>query len=174
MRLLIPVVLVALASPLYGQVSPRVGPACAAAVCEEGTIYTVAIDTLWRSGKSAPSSPPRVLRWVFQSPFRPLPGQASAPPVAALDNATGDMLSRVWAGAALLDSSQLVERDGHTLKPGGPLYIVSPIDWMGQDQARLQVAEYPHDINWGAQHFILVARAPNGWHVTRVETGMQN
>jgi hypothetical protein len=45
---------------------------------------------------------------------------------------------------------------------------------MGQDDARLEIARYPKDWNWGEQYFVWVRRGPAGWGVARIEVGWQN
>ncbi len=119
--------------------------------------------------------PPRVFEWIYQVPFRdsvePRPG-----PLAAFASITfgAETLYEYWPGATVVDSTLAVGKDGHTLTPGGPLYVLSPIDWAGMDLARLQIAEYPRHIDSGAQYFLWLSRSTDGWHVTRLETGMQN
>jgi hypothetical protein len=151
------------------QISP-VGPHCAARVCEEVSIYAVALDSVRKRPHAETAGPPRVLRSLYLAPFAAL--RNHAPVVGQLDTlADLAILRRYWPNAAMVDSATLVAPDGHSLRPGGPLYILSPIDWAGENTVRLQVAEYPRDLNWGAQIFVWLHRGAGGWRVTEVTVG---
>jgi hypothetical protein len=83
------------------------------------------------------------------------------------------MLHSRWPQATVVDSAEVVGPGG-TLVAGGPLFVVSPIDWMGPDDARLEVARYGMHWSWGEQYFVWLHRSSPGWHVARVEIGWQN
>lgn len=68
----------------------------------------------------------------------------------------------------------MVDSTGIQLRPGGCLFALSPIDWLGRHIVRLQVAEYPRSINYGGQYLLELQRGPDGWRVTRVDIGWQN
>jgi hypothetical protein len=174
LRHLVGFTLLLLGAPLQAQQDPAIGPHCAAAFCEAGTIYAVAIDTLWRAQPTPPTLPPRVYSAVYLVPFGPLPGEMRGAPLASFATIDGGMLARYWPQSSIVDSAGSVQTDGHTLKPGGTLFVVGPIDWMGPDSARLQLAEYPKDLSWGVQYFVWVERGPKGWRATRVAVGWQN
>jgi hypothetical protein len=104
----------------------------------------------------------------------PLQGQIRGAALASFDAVDAGMLKKYWPQSSILDSSEMLLADGHTLKPGGALFILGPIDWMGPDAARLQVAMYPRDFQWGAQYFARVERKANGWQAADVAIGWQN
>jgi hypothetical protein len=159
------------ASALQAQGAP-IGVHCAAALCEEGTMYAVAIDSLLR-GHTPSETSPRVLRAVYVAPF--YGGRWPRPaPVAWFDQLDPGMLRRYWPRAAIVDSADVVTPDGHTLTAGGPLYVVAPIDWTGKDDARVQIAEYPRDFLWGVQYLVNLRRGPLGWRVSQIDIGRQN
>ncbi len=162
--------LIAAAAPLYAQ-TPNPSPTCVAAVCEAGAIYVAALDSL-RAKLGDTIHAPRVLEAVYVAPFKPL-NAARPAAVAEFTMLDGDMLERRWAGASIVDSAQVVTATG-ALRPAGSLFVVSPIDWMGTDAARLEIARYPTDWNWGEQYFIWMRLGPAGWHAVRVEVGWQN
>jgi len=173
-RQLVGLAVLLLGAPLQAQQGPVIGPYCAAAFCEEGTIYAVAIDTLWRAHTTPSKPPPRAFSTVYLAPFRPLSGEIRGAPLASFATVSGGMLAKYWPGSSIVDSAGAVQSDGHTLKPGGTLYVVGPIDWMGPDTARLQLAEYPKDFGWGVQYFVWVERGLTGWRACRVAVGWQN
>jgi len=152
---------------------PPIGPHCGARVCEAVTIYASALDSVLKRPHAEGVGAPRLLRSLYLAPFDAF--RQNLPVVGQLD-ATSDLniLRQYWPTAEVLDSARVVARDGHTLRPGGPLYIASPIDWTGEDAARFQLAEYPRDLLWGAQLFVLLRRGPGGWHVTEITVGAIN
>ena len=157
-------------APLTAQTAPISGT-CAAASCEAGAIYVVAIESLLaRPGGS--SEAPRVLSQVYLAPFKPLNTGRPAP-VADFNLVSMGLIRRRWPNASIVDSAAIVGTGGQ-LQPGGSLFVVSPIDWMGKDDARLEIARYPKDWNWGEQFFVWVHRGAAGWDVARIEVGWQN
>ena len=159
-------------SPLSAQVPP-IGSQCGARVCEEVTIYAVAIDSALKRPHADGTGTPRVLRLLYLTPFDAMGMHGT--PVGQLDTTADlDMLQRYWTKAQIIDSARVVGPDGHTLRPDGPLYVASPIDWTGEDSARLQLAEYPHDLRWGTQLFVFLRRGQHGWHVSEISVGAIN
>jgi hypothetical protein len=166
-RCLTALVLAIVAPPVAAAQSQPIGTHCAAALCEPGTIYAVTLDSLQRQWRD--SVPPRVLEALYVEPFGMTAGRRS--PVAPFaDLAT---VSKYLPGTTVVDSVSIVSSDG-ALRPGGTLYVFSPIDWMGLDAVRLVVARYPRHWSWGEQYFVWCERGPTGWHVTRIATGWQN
>ena len=147
-----------------------VGPFCMAPSCEAGTIYAVSIDSLTRHYHD--TLPPRVLANVYTAPFLPLSGGRPAP-AARLELVGSGMLTRHIPGARIVDSTDVLGPD-HMLSPGGPLFVVSPLDWMGEDLVRLEIARYPTHWAWGEQYFVLCERGPRGWRVRQIDIGWQN
>lgn len=168
-RWLVATALFALPVEAAAQAKP-IGPHCAAVSCEAGTIYVVAIDSLSR--RFGDSLPPRVLSTVCTAPFLPLRGGRPAP-AGQFDLIAFGMLTRSVPGARVVDSASVVRRD-RTLTPGGALFVVSPLDWMGEDLVRLEIARYPTHWDIGEQYFIVCERGPTGWRVRRIDTGWQN
>ena len=162
---------------LFGRVAasqaPPIGEHCAARVCEDATIYAVALDSALKRPHAEGVGAPRLLRTLYLAPFRAFGDHA--PALGQLDT-LGDLtiLRRYWNAATIVDSAGIVQPDGHTLRVGGPLYILSPIDWAGEGVVRLQAAEYPRDLNGGAQLFIWLRRGSHGWHVTEITVGAIN
>ena len=166
------VILIGSSFRLTAQV-PAIGRHCAARVCEESTIYAVAIDSVLRRPHVENSAAPRILKRLYLVPFHAL--RTQAPMVGVLDEfSDGSTFRRFWRAAQILDSAQIVGPDGHTLSPGGPLIILSPIDWLAEDAARLQLAEYPRDMYSGGQLFVFLRRGPRGWYVREISVGAMN
>src|SRR5439155_753149 len=131
------------------------------------------LDSLLKQPHGEHSGAPRIFKRLYLVPFNAI--SAAAPAVGVLsDFGDGSILRRYWRTAQIVDSAQVVGPDGHTLRPGGPLYILSPIDWLGPDAAHFQVAEYTDDLNSGAQLFLLLRRGQQGWIVTEISVGIQN
>jgi hypothetical protein len=146
-------------------------PHCAAVFCEAGAIHVAALDSL-RTYLGDTLQPPRVLDAVYVAPFKPLHGPRPAA-VASFADLDASMLKRRWPDASIVDSADVVTATG-ALRPGGSLFVVSPIDWMGAGEARLEIARYPDDWNVGEQFHIRVQHGPAGWHAVRVDVGWQN
>jgi hypothetical protein len=174
MRKPVSLALLMLSAPLQAQQAPPIGPHCVAALCEEGTIYAVAIDTLLRAQATASTLPPRVLRPLYLVPLAPLAGGSRGAALASFDDIGAGILEKYWPESRIVDSAEVVQSDGHTLRPGGALYVLGPIDWMGPDLARLQLAEYSRDMRWGVQYFVWLERGVRGWCPSRVAIGWQN
>ena len=151
-------------------------PPCNAPACEDLVVILTALDSLLRRPNHLPCAlhPPRVLRTLHLDPFRDLNSGTLSTPVARFDFFAVSQIERTWPGALVVDSAEAVDPSRTTLRAGGCLYVVAPVVWQGSDRGRVQLAEYPLSVNFGAQFFVVVARRDSTWRVTTIQVGLQN
>ena len=165
------VLLFCLGLPTSGMAQDRrIGVGCAAALCEPGVIYAVAIDSIQK--RVSDSLPPRILQAMYLAPFKPVarPRPAS---VGDFDPGWALVVGRHLPGTTTVDSAEVVAPSGELL-PGGSLLVVSPLDWLGEDLVRLEVARYFGSWHTGEQYFVICSRGRDGWHVKSLAVGWQN
>jgi hypothetical protein len=154
-------------SSVTGQGNPLADPA----------LYVMAVDTVIAdlATRGFTCHPPRLLNTVHLQPFRRLDGTIS-PAVLLIEDIFGLAASfrRHWPGAAVVDSINAVDTSGVTLRPGGCLFVLAPIEWRGPTQRLAHLAAYYARINYGAEVFVLLSETPTGWHPTRIWRGLQN
>ena len=143
----------------------------------DAALYVMAIDTVIvdLSTRGFTCHPPRLLNTVHLQPFRRLDGTIS-PAVLLIEDIFGltELLRRHWPGAAVVDSINAVDTSGVTLRPGGCLFVLAPIQWGGPRERLVHLAEYYSRINYGAEVFVLLSETPSGWHPMRIWRGVQN
>lgn len=173
--------------PAFGQADApqrREVPGCAAAMCEEATALVVALDTLLRH-EPVPicgNRPPFILRTLHLAPFTELSdvmagrqrrrrgraGIPTSPAVMRLEDFQSNPFRRYWSDIRIVDASEA--RRG-AIPSDACLFVFSPVTWLGEDKARLIVAESREDPDYGAQWFVFLERRRAKWVVTRIETG---
>ena len=77
---------------------------------------------------------------------------------------------RYWKAIRVVDSTQVMNG---AVPPNACLMVFSPVTWLGTNDARVIVGEVRLSAGVLAQRFVFLRRRPEGWEVSRIETGLQ-
>jgi hypothetical protein len=84
------------------------------------------------------------------------------------------MVRRIWPGSTIVDLNTVTAGRGAKLIPGGPLFILAPVTWLGEHAARVRLAVYPDRLDSGVEYYMFLQYRVDHWQVVRLERGWQN
>jgi hypothetical protein len=159
------------ADPLAAQEPARGMRWCAAMVCEEEAVLSVALDSVIREemvGRDPASEPPRILGPLLPNPFR-VGVRTIVDPNASRHRWV--FIRRLHPRVEVLDSvNTAFHRDG-VLRDGGPFFVVAPISWRGDSSAVAQIAVLPAPRQHRHERYVRLRYLDGEWRVVRIETG---
>lgn len=148
---------------------------CSASLCAERVIIVMALEAVI-AGQTPAGTPPlpglRIWRTVHRSPFR-MDGTLS-PAVDVIRPPDINFVRRLWPQSTVVDSVAIVRAADGRLRPGGPLVILAPVEWMGTDTARVRFAMYPERVDYGEEWYVLVRWDESRWRAVSMERGWAN
>lgn len=143
---------------------------CAAMMCEEEAVLSVALDSVIRETLALGQTrgAPRVLGLLVANPFYIEPGTRVGPnPVVMRWN----FVRQIHPEVQVLDSVGAAFARGGALRAGGPLFVVAPLSWRGDSSAVVQIAVLPASGHFRHERYVRLRYRDGEWRIVRIETG---
>lgn len=138
-------------------------------LCEASIAIAQAIDTLrYLAPEECRVPEVTILRTMHASPY-PRRDGSMAPEVGSIDDLPLTVLLRANRSMSVVDSANLF-KPGYANAPCA--YGISPVDWLGDSEARLHLFRHFGKFGQGTEYFVWLHREETGrWRIVRVVTG---